>query len=167
VLPFADCLQFAEMSGAELSAVIENNAKRVVRPEELAAGRAVDVRGYVSRGFLHFSAGVRYAIRLGTSAADASAESVTVLGRPLATQPHRRFRVVFTNYLGGGGYGESWNGQPIGGGVPGGIPSIDLRPFATEDTGLVFRNEILAQVRAVRRIGPLTGARLDQRLIVR
>ncbi|MCC7049990.1 MAG: bifunctional metallophosphatase/5'-nucleotidase [Alphaproteobacteria bacterium] len=166
VIPFADCLQFARMSGADLLAVIANNAARIVRPDELAPGQGVDVRGYVSRGFLHFSAGVRYAIRLGHGAADASVESVAVLGRPLPAQLDRSFRVLFTNYLGGGGYGECWNGTPIGGGVAGRIPSIDLRPFALADTGLVFRNEMLAHLRSAGRVGPATGARLDGRLTV-
>lgn len=166
VIPFADCLQFARLSGADLMAVIANNAARIVRPEELAPGQSVDVRGYVSRGFLHFSGGVRYAIRLGHSAVEASVETATAFGKPLAAQQDRQFRVLFTNYLGGGGYGESWNGALIGGGVEGRIPSLDLRPFALGDTGLVFRNEMLAHLRAVGRIGPATGARLDGRLAI-
>lgn len=167
VMPFADTLQVAELSSAELRAILANNAPRIVRPEELAGPQPLDVAGYVSRGFLHFSAGLRYAIRLGDGAAGTRAEDAAVLGLPLAGRDERRFRVAFTNYLGAGGYGECWNGKPIGGGVPGAIPSHDLRPLAKTDLGLVFRNEVVAFIRAARRIGPSTGARLDGRLELR
>ncbi|MCK6453379.1 MAG: 5'-nucleotidase C-terminal domain-containing protein [Alphaproteobacteria bacterium] len=164
VMPFADALQTAELTGAELRAIVANNAARIVRPEELAGG-GVDVRHYVSRGFLHFSSGLRYAIRLAHSPEAALSEDIAVGGRALADGA--RYRVAFTNYVGAGGYGESWNGSPIAGGVPGAIPSFDLRPIAKRELGLVFRNEIVAQVRAFGRIGPATGARLDGRLALR
>ncbi len=167
VMPFADTLQVAEMTGAQLWAVLSNNPPRIVRPEELAGPNPPDVTHYVSRGFLHFSSGLRYAIRLGASASAARAEDATVFGKPLAENDPRRLRVAFTNYLGAGGYGESWNGNPIGGGVPSGIASYDLRPLPKTDLGLVFRNEILAFIRAARRIGPATGAKLDGRLALR
>lgn len=167
VMPFADCLQVAEISGGELLAILDNNAKRIVRPEELAGDRPPDLSGYVSRGFLHFSTGLRHAIRLGARAADARAEDAIALGAPLAAQKDRRFRVAFTNYLGAGAYGESWNGSPIGGGVPGSIRGYDLRPVVKIDTGLVFRNEIVAFIRSAGRIAPATGARIDGRLTLR
>ncbi|HJS31287.1 MAG TPA: 5'-nucleotidase C-terminal domain-containing protein [Alphaproteobacteria bacterium] len=167
VMPFADCLQVAEISGGELFAILDNNAKRIVRPEELDGHPRIDLSGYVSRGFLHFSAGLRHAIRLGARVADARAEDIAVLGAPLAAQKDRRFRVAFTNYLGAGAYGESWNGNPIGGGVPGSIRGYDLRPVAKIDTGLVFRNEIVAFIRSAGRIAPATGARIDGRLELR
>ncbi len=140
------------------------------RPKEVAprAGGLplLDVEGYVSRGFLHFSAAVRYTIVLGDDARAATIADASVLGRPLDEQPARRFRVVFTNYLGAGGYGEAWNGNPIGAGVPGAIASIDFRPFPKSDTGLVLRNEVIAHARAVGRIAADTGAWLDGRLTV-
>ncbi len=167
VMPFADCLQVAELSGGELLDILDNNAKRVVRPDELENDPRLDLSGYVSRGFLHFSAGLRHAIRLGERAADASAEDPVAFGAPLAGQKDRRFRVAFTNYLGAGAYGESWNGKPIGGGVAGSIRGYDLRRVAKIDTGLVFRNEIVAFIRSLGRIATDTGARLDGRLVLR
>jgi 2',3'-cyclic-nucleotide 2'-phosphodiesterase (5'-nucleotidase family) len=167
VMPFADCLQVAELSGDELLAILDNNAKRIVRPEEPDGDRPLELSGYVSRGFLHFSSQLRHVIRLGAHAAEARAEDAVALGVPLVAQRDRRFRVAFTNYLGAGAYGESWNGNPIGGGVPGSIRGYDLRPIAKNDTGLVFRNEIVAFIRSAGKIAPATGARIDGRLELR
>src|SRR5258706_15828402 len=165
VQPFADCLQVARLSGAQLDAILQSNAHRIVRPNELSAP-AIDLGGYVSRGFLHFSKALRYTLRLGTSARVAMATDITIGGARLADMPNATFRVVFTNYVGAGGYAEAWNGDPIGGGVPGTLPGFDLRSLPRLDTGLVFRNEVIAYIRDVGRIDEATGAALDGRLAV-
>ncbi|MBI3706576.1 MAG: 5'-nucleotidase C-terminal domain-containing protein, partial [Proteobacteria bacterium] len=166
VMPFADCLQVGRLSGRQLREILDNNAKRIVRPEELAGAAPPNLKAYVSRGFLHFSAALRYAIRLGGAAREATAERITLFGAPIEDCLDRTLSVAFTNYLGAGAYGESWNGKPIGGGVPGAIPSYDLRRLDKHDLGLVFRNEIVAHIRAAGTIGAATGARLDGRLEV-
>jgi 2',3'-cyclic-nucleotide 2'-phosphodiesterase (5'-nucleotidase family) len=166
VQPFADMLQLAELSAAQLLAILASNARRIVRPEELDGPQAIDPRGYVSRGFLHFSRSLRYALRLGSSALAAGVAGVEFAARPLDPGSPQKFRAVLTTYLGAGGYAESWNGNPIGAGVEGFLPGYDLRPIPKQDTGLVFRNEVLAQVRALGRIGAGTGARRDGRLRV-
>jgi 5'-nucleotidase / UDP-sugar diphosphatase len=166
VLPFADCLQVADVTGAELLAILASNAQRIVRPEELGQPGRVDVRGYVSRGFLHFSRRLRYRLRLNASAATAVAQGAFLDAVELERLPRETFRVVFTNYLGAGAYGESWNGGKIGGGVPGDIAGFDLRPLPKRDLGLVLRNEIVAYIRKIGRIGKATGACLDRRLTV-
>ncbi|MBA3506367.1 MAG: hypothetical protein H0T80_11390, partial [Betaproteobacteria bacterium] len=53
---------------------------------------------------------------------------------------------------------------PIGAGVPGRMPGFDFRPLPKVDTGLVFRNEVVAFVRSVGRIAADTGARRYERL---
>ena len=167
VQPFADTLQVAEITADMLLAILRSNAQRVVRPDELDGPGAIDCRGYVSRGFLHFSGALRYALRLNDSALDACVDDVVFDGRPLAADSGAKIRIVVTNYLGAGGYAESWNGSPIGAGVPGFLPGYDLRPIERRDTGLVFRNEVIAHLRGVGRLGPAQGARLDGRLAVR
>ena len=147
MLPFANTLQVAQVTGAEIAAMLDNNVKRVVRPEELAASTPVDFAGYVARGFLHFSAGVRYALRYGPRARDAHADGATVFGQPLSEQLERVFRVALTNYIGAGGYGECWNGDLIPG-VPGSIASVDLRRLPKRDTGLGLRSEVTAFISA-------------------
>jgi 5'-nucleotidase/UDP-sugar diphosphatase len=165
-MPFADCLQVCRMRGWELLAMLRSNAARILRPEELAGTAAVNPGGYVSRGFVHFSQALRYTIRLNECAAHAEIENPTFNGVALEQLLDQTFSVVFTNYLGAGGYREAWNGSPIGAGVPGRIAGLDLRTIPKHDTGLVFRNEVTAYARSVGRIGVATGAQLDGRLTV-
>jgi len=166
VQPFADLLQIAEISMAQLLAILGSNARRIVRPEEYGGAEAIDPRGYVTRGFLHFSRGLRYTLRLGDSALDAAIADAEFGGQRIDHDPDRILRVVLTNYLGAGGYAESWNGNPIGAGVQGFLPGYDLRPLPKRDTGLVFRNEVMARVRALGHVGRATGACLDGRLVL-
>ena len=166
MLPFADCLQLCRIRGCELLAIVRNNAPRIVRPDERGGHEPPDPGGYVSRGFLHFSGALRYTIRLNASAADASIANAVFDGVALETLLDTTFNVVFTNYLGGGGYREAWNGDPIAAGVVGNIAGFDLRALPRHDTGLVFRNEVIAHVRTIGLIGAATGARLDRRLTV-
>jgi 5'-nucleotidase/5'-nucleotidase/UDP-sugar diphosphatase len=144
--------------------MLASNAQRIVRPEELEGANAVDLKGYVSRGFLHFSRGLRYRIALGGAAAQARAVDIEIQGRPLAEVRERRFRVLFGSYIGNGGFAEAWNGREIAG--LGGIRGYDLTRHAKRDTGFVYRNEVVAQIRQIGVIRPEHGARLDGRLAV-
>ncbi|MFU8835373.1 bifunctional metallophosphatase/5'-nucleotidase [Roseovarius autotrophicus] len=163
VMPYADLVHVATMTGAEIAAMVQSNAHRIVRPEEAAD---IDPSGFVSRGFLHFSSGLRYTIALGASALEARAEAITLLGNPLEAVRDKRFRVAFNSYIRLGAFAEAWNGQPIVAGVPGEIPGMDLRGLDYTHPGLVYRNEIIAHIRAVGGISPETGARLDGRLAI-
>ncbi|MBU2484231.1 MAG: 5'-nucleotidase C-terminal domain-containing protein [Alphaproteobacteria bacterium] len=163
VMPYADNVHVATMTGAEIQEMLDNNAKRILRPEELAGGE-IKLESFVSRGFLHFSKGIRYRIEYGNSAAEASAVDVEVNGRPLVEQMDKSFTIAFNTYISLGGFGESWNGKPIGGGVAGDIPSMDLRKLNYLHTGLVYRNEIIAFIRDAGVISAETGAFLDGRL---
>jgi 5'-nucleotidase/UDP-sugar diphosphatase len=58
---------------------------------------------------------------------------VEINGQPLAEQMDESFTVAFNTYISLGGFGESWNGKPIGGGVAGDIPSMDLRQLTYLD----------------------------------
>jgi len=164
VQPFADTLQVATINGAQLLDILRSNARRILREEELRGPAPIDPRGYLSRGFLHFSEAIRYTIVPGDSAANATIGEATVAGEPIAGALERMFRVVFTNYLGAGGYGESWNGSPIGAGVPAGLDGYDLRALRKQDTGLVFRNEVIAQLVTLGCLGEGTGAAVDGRI---
>lgn len=165
VNPFADSILVCQMSGQQILAMLESNARRLVRPEELAGG-GIDVTKYVSRGFLHFSGGLRYTVALGGSVAEARIARATLGGVDLRAEPDRLFRVGMNTYIAGGGYGEAWNGNPIGGGVPGQIVSFDIRSLPKLDTGLVYRNEVIARIREAGVIAPATGAQKDGRLQV-
>ncbi|ADZ70223.1 bifunctional metallophosphatase/5'-nucleotidase [Polymorphum gilvum] len=164
VMPYADNVHVATMTGAQILDMLDNNAKRVVRPEELAAG-GIDLTQFVSRGFLHFSRTLRYRIDFGASAAEARAADVTIDGTPIDQLMDKSFKVAFNTYISLGGFGEAWNGKPISGGVPGDIPSMDMRQLDYDHTGLVYRNEIIAHIRTIGTVSPATGALLDGRLV--
>lgn len=161
VMPYADQVHVATITGRQLQEMLDSNAKRILRPEEVAGA---DLNGFVSRGFLHFSGGLRYAIALGASAAEARAVEVEVLGRPLAEQMDRTFTLAINSYIQLGAFGEAWNGAPISGGVAGEIASLDIRGWDYNHTGLVYRNEIIAHIRSLGTVSPDSGIGLDGRL---
>lgn len=164
VMPYADNVHVATMTGAQIRDMLDNNAKRFVRPEELASG-SLDLTQFVSRGLLHFSSALRYKVDFGASAAEARAVDITIAGAPIDTVLDKTFKVAFNTYVSLGAFGEAWNGKPISGGVAGDIASMDLRKLDYDHTGLVYRNEIIAHIRDLKVITAETGARLDGRLI--
>jgi 2',3'-cyclic-nucleotide 2'-phosphodiesterase (5'-nucleotidase family) len=163
VMPYADAVHVATMTGAQLKEMLDNNAKRLLRPEE---AEDVDMKGFVSRGFLHFSKDLRYKIALGATAADARAVDITVQGKLLDEQLDKTFRVAFNTYIALGAFGETWNGKPIGADVPGNIASFDVRQLPFEHTGLVYRNEVISHIRNTGTVGPESGAKKDGRLTI-
>ena len=163
VMPYADNVHVATMTGAQIQEMLDNNAKRILRPEELTSGE-IKLDSFVSRGFLHFSKGIRYRIDYGSSAQEARAVEVELNGKPLNEQMEESFTIAFNTYIALGGFGEAWNGKPIGGGVPGEIASMDLRQLSYLHTGLVYRNEIIAFIRDAGVVSPKTGVVLDGRL---
>ncbi|MEZ5714705.1 MAG: 5'-nucleotidase C-terminal domain-containing protein [Paracoccaceae bacterium] len=163
VMPYADVIDVATLTGAQLREMLNSNAKRLLRPEEVAG---TDLQGFVSRGFLHFSGGIRYRIAPGDSAAEARAVDITLAGQPVEQVLDKPFRMAFNSYISLGAFGETWNGNPIGGGVPGEIASFDVRGLPWDHTGLVYRNEVIAAIREMGPIGEATGARLDGRVAV-
>ena len=163
VMPYADVIDVATVSGAQIRDMLDSNAHRLLRPEEMAEA---DLKGFVSRGLLHFSSGIRYRIDPGASAAEARAMDITLAGKPLEEVLEKQFTMAFNSYISLGAFGETWNGKPIGGGVAGEIPSVDVRGFDWNHTGLVYRNELIAAIRDLGVIGPDTGVALDGRLRV-
>lgn len=91
---------------------------------------------------------------------------ITLAGKPLEEVLEKQFTMAFNSYISLGAFGETWNGKPIGGGVAGEIPSVDVRGFDWNHTGLVYRNELIAAIRDLGVIGPDTGVALDGRLRV-
>ncbi|MFD2206121.1 bifunctional metallophosphatase/5'-nucleotidase [Kiloniella antarctica] len=163
VMPYADAIHIASLSGQQIHDMLQSNAKRLLRAEEIAT---TDQEGFVSRGFLHFSSGIRYEIDPGASAEQAKAINITLKGQPVEECLGKTFSMVLNTYLALGGFGENWNGKAIGGGVPGDIPSFDMRALEYNHTGLVYRNEVIAHIRNTKVISADTGARIDGRVVV-
>lgn len=164
VMPYADACHVAYMTGRQIQEMLHNNAKRVLRPEEQTDD--VNLAGFVQRGFLHFSSGLRYRIELGASAVEARAVDVTLNGTPIEQLLDQTFAMAINSYIQLGAFGEAWNGKPISGGVPGDIASMDLRGLNYLHTGLIYRNELIAAIREMGAISADTGAALDGRLQV-
>lgn len=164
VMPYADAIHVATVTGAQLRDILNNNAVRLLRPEEVDG---VDLNGFVSRGFLHFSSGIRYEIALGADAKSVKAVNITLNGQPIEEVLDKTFTLAINSYIAFGAYGEAWNGTPISGGVAGNIPSFDLRKLDYNHTGLVYRNEVIAFIRDLKVITKDDGAKLDGRLTVR
>ncbi len=74
------------------------------------------------------------------------------------------FNVALSTYLALGGFGERWNGKTISGGVPGGLASFDLRQLPTKNIGLIYRDQIAAQIQQLGRIDDRCGSFVDGRL---
>lgn len=157
VMPYPDEVQIVTMTAAQIDAVLQSNACRILRPEELPD---IDVSGFLPRGFLHTSHHLCYRIELGASATEARSYSIRIGGGTLSEETGRSFKVAMPAYLALGAFGERWNGRPISGGVPGSPPGFDLRPLPRQNTGLVFRNEIAGFIQAVGRIDD-TSIELD------
>ncbi len=157
VMPYSDEVYILRMTGAQIEALVHNNATRLLRPGERAA---TDLGGFVARGFLHVSSGLRYRIEPGADAGAARARDIRLLDAPIADQRERELHVAMTTYLALGSFGERWNGAPLAGGIPGDLPGFDLRRFARRNTGLVYRTMLTEHIRSRRRLSARTDGRL-------
>lgn len=169
-MPYADTIYIYDLTGRQLRDIIDNNAKRLFRLAELRpGGGTLDPAAYLERGFIQFSAGVRYDIVLGPGPGENRVENLTLSGQPIAAVLERHYRVALPSYIAHGR--ASWNGKPIGGGLAPELTGYDLKSLARtrgHDTGLAFRAVLLDHIRQNGGfIGRRTGARKDGRLRVR
>ena len=147
VMPYADQVFIVSMNGAALEAILQNNAKRILRPEEIAH---TDYHGFLPRGFAHTSKHIRYGIALGKSAREAKAISIEVDGTHIGLLMDQEFKVAMPTYLALGAFGERWNGETISGGVAGKLAGFDIRQLPSVNIGHIFRNQISAFIQAAR-----------------
>jgi 2',3'-cyclic-nucleotide 2'-phosphodiesterase (5'-nucleotidase family) len=151
--PYAETVWVADVTAADLLAILDSNARRILRPEE----GPPPGDGFVHRGFLHFSKQLRYRIALGADAGAARAVDVTLNGAPLDPADSRTYALGLTTYLALGGFKEGWKGTD-----PAGRPCPDLSARIRCDTGAVHRAEV---ARALAEAGTIRPA-LDGRLTV-
>ena len=145
VMPYADQVFIVTMKGVALEAILQNNAKRILRPEEIGN---TDYKGFLPRGFTHTSKHIRYGIELGHSAGEARAFAIEINGIPIASLAEHEYKVAMPTYLALGAFGERWNGESISGGVPGDLAGFDMRVFPAKNTGQIYRNQISAFIQA-------------------
>lgn len=150
LMPFPDTVRLCWLSGQELEELLHDNARRADRPDE----------PHTNRGFLQFSAGLRYAIDLGARRDQARARNILVGGRPLAQQLDRTFLVACTSFTRASA--RSWErvAREIAG-----MPLLDLGQVRYKDTRLFLRDEIVAFIRDNDGITEPSGLRRDGRLV--
>jgi 2',3'-cyclic-nucleotide 2'-phosphodiesterase (5'-nucleotidase family) len=149
--PYAETVWVADVTARDLQAILDSNARRILRPEE----GPPPADGFVHRGFLHFSARLRYAIALGADRDSARAVDVTLNGAPLDLDDPRTYALGLTTYLAHGGFKEGWKGAD-----PWGAACPNLPALIRSDTGAVHRAEA---ARALSQVGSVRPA-LDGRL---
>ncbi len=160
VMPYADMIVVIPMTGQQIKDMVMSNAQRIVRPEE-----SLNLEGFVSRGFLHFSSGLRYSIKLNSDVTKAVAKNITLNGEPIDKVLKKTFNVAFSDYVSVRG-AEGWSGGKVGAGLPDDVIGFDLAALDKNDTGLVYRNEIIAYIKENGVVDDSTGAVKDERVKV-
>lgn len=163
VMPYADMIIITQMTGKQIKDMLMSNAQRLVRPEELTSANPPDLNSYISRGFLHFSKELRYTIKLNSDATTALAQDITIKGQSIDEVLDQTFTVAFGDYVALRG-AEGWNGAKIGAGLPDTVNGLNLTVLPKNDTGLVYRNEIIDYIRKYGVVDESTGAIKDGRL---
>jgi len=151
VMPFPDTVCLLRLTGPELAALLADNARRIERPGE----------PHTNRGFLHFSAGVRYTIRLGVSRAAAVAEAITVDGQSLAADGGRAYLIATTSFV--RGPAAAWE-ELVAAQFP--DPPVNLAALPRDPTSFSVRDLLLDHIAANGGVLPAGGARRDGRLQV-
>ncbi|MCA9935077.1 MAG: bifunctional metallophosphatase/5'-nucleotidase [Ardenticatenaceae bacterium] len=152
LMPFADVLRIAWISGKQLQMLIRDNAYRIDLPGE----------PHTERGFLHFSGQVRYTIELGNGRSDIRAINITVNGIPLEKQLDRAFQIVCTSFVRGPAaaweeYGRSTLGLPL----------MNIREISHMDTPLFLRHELVAYITEQGGVTKEGGAKRNGRLQIK
>jgi len=151
LMPFADTVQIYRVTGQQLAALVDDNARRTDRPGE----------PHVERGFLQFSQQMRYTIEQDKSRGTARAARVTVDGLPLAQQLERVFLVACTSFVRQAA--APWERYVT---CQLDLPILDEFGSLCADTGLLVRDTLIAYIRAHGGVTEKAGARRDGRLRV-
>lgn len=151
LMPFADTIRYYRLSGDQLLDLIYDNAKRIDLPNE----------PNTERGFLQFSRGIRYTIRLGKTRAEVEAEDILVNGKPLNLQLDKEFLIATTSFVRElAGNWENCRDQLAG------CDLIDIHEFDYFESDYFMRRELVKYILDQGEISEKTGALIDGRLKV-
>lgn len=149
VMPFADTIRLYRINGKQLFDLLQDNAKRVDRPNE----------PHTERGFLQFSRKLRYSIALEAHRYQTEAIEIFINELPLEEQFSKEFLLAGTNFI--REYANSWerlDNQHQD------CSFIDLHKLDHSDTEIFLRRELVAFIKDAGGISAETGAKLDGRL---
>jgi hypothetical protein len=156
-MPYADTVRIYRLTGHELAALLDDNARRADRPSA----------PHVERGFLQFSGQVRYTIELGERRDKARAGQVRVDGQPLDQQRDRVYLMACTSFVREAA--APWERYVAAqGGLA--VPSDEVLSalyslgLPEADTGILVRDLLVAHLRAHGGATEGAGARRDGRL---
>jgi 5'-nucleotidase/UDP-sugar diphosphatase len=151
LMPYADTVRLCEMTGSELLALLNDNARRADRSGE----------PHTERGFLQFSEHLRYRVRLGDSRGLAQAEDALLDGVPLEEQLDRSFLVAFTSFCREAALPwERFASQSLG------LSCTNLLGVSFVETDLLVRDEMIAFILEHGGVTTEGGARRDGRLTI-
>jgi 2',3'-cyclic-nucleotide 2'-phosphodiesterase (5'-nucleotidase family) len=151
LMPFADVIRIAWISGEQLHMLIQDNAYRLDLPTE----------PHTDRGFLHFSRQVRYTIHTAPNRADIQVADITVNGVPLEQQLDRSFAIVCTSFV--RELAASWERY---GRRTLNLPLMDIGQVSHLDTPLFLRDELVEYIKEHGGVTAEGGAKRDGRLRV-
>lgn len=168
MMPYADDIVLIEMTGRQLISMLESNSKRVYLREELTPfGGDQDPRGFLERGFLHFSSRLRYGIKVGENSTDNQLVDVTFDDKRI--DQDQIFKVAINSYLANGR--GNWAGNEVTLGLSRPAKGFSIEGIAKEasiETGLLYRAELINYIKntAEGRINQQTGVNIDGRVKV-
>ncbi|MFT5661798.1 MAG: 5'-nucleotidase/UDP-sugar diphosphatase [Sulfurimonas sp.] len=163
VMPFADAIFLTQMSGLEIKEMIQSNVTRLLLPAENSInGGTFSTSGYISWGFLHFSKDLTYSVSYDEVTRSVIASDINIKGNSIESQLSDVFKVAFSSYIASGF--EFWKGESVGASHPGNSIGYDLTQFSMQNTGLIYRNEIISYIVSRGTIGKSTGALKDNRI---
>jgi 2',3'-cyclic-nucleotide 2'-phosphodiesterase (5'-nucleotidase family) len=151
VMPYADTIRLLRLSGRELHQLLQDNARRVGRPDE----------PHTERGFLHWSRQVRYLIDPGASRRSASVQMATVDGLPLEWQSEHVYTVACPSFV--RQVAGPWERRAA---ADLGFIPLALQPWPAADTGLFLRQELMTYIEQAGGVTAVAGAQRDGRLRV-
>lgn len=152
MMPYADTLHLRRLTGRQLRELIEDNALRVDRPGE----------PHIDRGFLHFSAGIRYVIELDAQRRAGRASAITVEGRAIEALLGREFVVAGGSFL--RGYAAAWERSTAQTFLH---PLFQIRQIPYVDSHLFTRELLASYIVQHGGVMPASGAARDGRIQIR
>ncbi|MHB8134376.1 MAG: bifunctional metallophosphatase/5'-nucleotidase [Anaerolineaceae bacterium] len=149
VMPFADTIRLYRLTGKQLFDLLQDNAKRIDRPNE----------PHTERGFLQFSKNLRYSIALESHRFQSEAVDIFMNDHPIEEQFDKEFLLAGTNFI--REYANSWERLDD---QHQDCCFIDLHKLNHSDTEIFLRREMVAFIKDAGGISAESGAKLNGRL---